>query len=370
MSKLVYIANIRLPTEKAHGIQIMEMCQAFKKNGVDVELLIPNRSTPIKDDLFKYYDIETKFPVKKLFCIELLALGKLMFWVETLSFSFSVFLYSLFRTNTIFYTRDRLPALILKLLGEKVILEEHYGHKNKLISKLISLNIPIVVITEALKDLYLGMGAKNEQILVAADGVDVDRFDIDVSRSDAREKLTLPQDKKIVLYKGHLYAWKGAGTLAQTAPLLNKDIQLVFIGGTEADVVEFKNNYGKYENVSILGNRPRKETPIYQKAADLLVIPNSAKEDVSKLFTSPMKMFGYMAGGVPIVASDLPSLREVLSEDTAYFFKPDDEKDLARVIQDVFNNYETAKGNAVKALEKVRKYSWRTRAQNIINFIS
>ena len=48
--KLLYIADIRLPTEKAHGAQIMKTCEAFSLNGIDTELIIPWRFNYLKDD--------------------------------------------------------------------------------------------------------------------------------------------------------------------------------------------------------------------------------------------------------------------------------------------------------------------------------
>jgi len=48
--KLTYIANIRIPTEKAHGIQIMEMCEAFGNHNLETELIIPWRFNRIKQD--------------------------------------------------------------------------------------------------------------------------------------------------------------------------------------------------------------------------------------------------------------------------------------------------------------------------------
>ena len=59
--KLIYIANLRLPTEKAYGIQIAKMCEAFGALGLDVELVTPYRISKIKDNLFDYYSIKKNF---------------------------------------------------------------------------------------------------------------------------------------------------------------------------------------------------------------------------------------------------------------------------------------------------------------------
>lgn len=368
--KLFYVANIRMPTERAHGIQIMEMCKAFTEHGYEVELVVPNRKTDIKDDPFVFYDIEPKFRIKKLWCLDLVRFGRVGFWIQSLTFAQSVVLYTLMESG-LFFTRDALIAVYLGLAGKRTAWEAHMGHTNILIRLVIRLRMRVVVITEALKELYENLGANSSRILVAPDGADIDRFDIHLSNQEARQQLNLPQDKKIVLYKGSLEAWKGAGTLAEAARYTKtQDIQFVFIGGKPNDVEAFKKEFADIPNLSILGNRPRKETPIYQKAADILVIPNSAKEDISKLYTSPMKLFGYMAGGVPIVASDLPSLREILSEQYAHFFTPDDAGSLASCIDNVFSNYDEAQGKAKDSLEKVREYSWAKRAQNIITFIN
>ena len=59
--KLKYLANIRFPTEKAHGIQIMSMCEAFAANGLAVELAVANRAV---SDRF------VKIKEDPLWCIE------------------------------------------------------------------------------------------------------------------------------------------------------------------------------------------------------------------------------------------------------------------------------------------------------------
>lgn len=368
--KLFYVANIRMPTERAHGIQIMEMCQAFANLGYEVELIVTDKKSEIKEDPFVFYDVEPSFKIKKLWCVDGVRWGRLGFWLQSLSFAESVAWYTFFKSG-IFYTRDELLSVYLKTTGKNVIWETHMGRENFIVKMVKILGIKVVAITEALKALYISLGFTANHILVAPDGADIARFDLELSKMEAREQLNLPQDKKIILYKGSLIAWKGAGTLASAAEYCKApDILFVFIGGTPADVEEFKKEFGQIKNISILGNRPRKETPIYQKAADILVIPNSAKEDISKLYTSPMKLFGYMASGVPIAASDLPSIKEVLGEEDAYFFTPDDSKSLAQTIDRVFANMDEASKKAKSALVKVRQYSWENRAKSILSFIS
>src|ERR1035437_1743167 len=366
--KLFYIANMRMPTERAHGIQIMEMCQAFVHLGSDVELVVTNRKTSVADDPFVFYDIPESFKITKLWCLDAISLGRIGFWIQSVTFAERVAWYVVMKKG-IFYTRDELLAVYLKLLGKNVAWETHMGRKNFFVKLINLFKIPIIAITEGLKDVYIG-GTSPDNILVAPDGADISRFDIPLSKQDARKQLKLPLDKKIILYKGSLTPWKGAGTLAGATEFSKtSDTVFVFIGGNPTDVEEFKKEFGQIKNILILGNRPRKETPIYQKAADILVIPNSAKEDISKLYTSPMKLFGYMAGGVPIIASDLPSIKEILGESDAYFFTPDDAKSLGETIDILFLNINEAQKKATQSLLKVREYSWEKRARNIIDFL-
>ena len=66
MKDILYIANIRLPTEKAHGVQIMEMCSAFSAQGVNVELVVPKRRNTLIEDPFDFYKIKNNFTISRL----------------------------------------------------------------------------------------------------------------------------------------------------------------------------------------------------------------------------------------------------------------------------------------------------------------
>ena len=56
----IYITNVRMPAEKAHGIQIAKMCEAFSDCGVDLELIVPRRRNVIKEDPYDFYGIKRK----------------------------------------------------------------------------------------------------------------------------------------------------------------------------------------------------------------------------------------------------------------------------------------------------------------------
>jgi glycosyltransferase involved in cell wall biosynthesis len=103
-------------------------------------------------------------------------------------------------------------------------------------------------------------------------------------------------------------------------------------------------------------------------AADALVLPNSAEKTISAEYTSPLKLFEYMAAGKPIVASDLQSVREVLDEGNACLVPPDNPKALAKGIHSVLDNpdYATRLGERAKA-DGVQ-YSWVCRAEAITSF--
>src|SRR3989344_5400267 len=163
------------------------------------------------------------------------------------------------------------------------------------------------------KELVHTFAIPTERIMVAPCGVTVEELDIALSRDEARAILELPRDCKIALYCGHLYSWKGAATFADVAKLL-PDVQVLFVGGTFADVEKFRSNYSEMPNVRFVGHVPHTKVAMWQKAADVLVLPNTAKKKISKYYTSPMKLFEYMAAGRPIVASRLPSIEEIVSD--------------------------------------------------------
>ncbi|MSU73604.1 glycosyltransferase, partial [Candidatus Kaiserbacteria bacterium] len=116
-----------------------------------------------------------------------------------------------------------------------------------------------------------------------------------------------------------------------------------------------------------VGHVPHAMVPLWQSAADVLVLPNTGTQDISTKYTSPMKLFEYMASGRPIVASDLPSIREVLPEDSGFYCAADNPRELAAAIRKVIDGPDEARLRADRAVDLVRAYAWEARARRIAN---
>ena len=75
-SRLLYVANARLPTEKAHGHTIVKMCEAYTRAGLDVELWHPRRRQDPRLEgrsVFDYYGVEPCFRVRTLPNVDVIA---------------------------------------------------------------------------------------------------------------------------------------------------------------------------------------------------------------------------------------------------------------------------------------------------------
>ena len=360
---ILYIAAIRLPTDKAHGLQILKTCEAFAQKGDHVELLVPRRQNTLTDDPFVYYGVSPIFKITSLQVPDLFTLGRIGFMASLVWFAEVAHMRKSFWTADAIYSRDAFVLAQYVLLGRPLVYEAHT--KPTVISTFVARRAKrVVVISEGLREEYERLGVKKERIIVAPDAIDLETFSHPISKEESYTRLGLPHDKKIALYIGRLDGWKGVNTLCEASTLLPTTILVAIIGGDKDQIVRLAK---KYPKVVFLGYRPYRELADNQAAADVLILPNTAKDIDSVRYTSPLKLFTYMAANRPIVVSDLPSIREVLDEESAFFFVPDDAKSLADTIVHTLENSEIANRKAQKASELVHKYTWQTRADTIIS---
>lgn len=373
--RIIYIANLRLPTEKAHGIQVMKTCESLASNGADVTLVIPSKRNLIIEDPFDYYKVEKNFRIIRLPAFNFGPSGSLLFFVaNSITFYISLYFFLLTKNkrDTILYTRGEVAIILARFIPKKLFFWETHIKPKKinLYRKVFRRASGIITVTKYYaEELLADFKIPKESIFVAPDAVELKDFLVEGTKDFFREKVKLPKERKIVLYAGQLYSWKGVQVLAESANFLDNNIIIVIVGGADDDLANFREQYGRKDNILVLGQKPYSQIKYYLKAADVLVIPNSARSEVSMFYTSPLKLFEYMTSGVPIIASDLPSFREVLTEENAIFFVSDNSKDLAKKIQEILSNKELAENISKRALYDVENYTWLKRGNSILSFI-
>lgn len=372
MTDILYVANARVPSRKAHVYQILQMCDAFVEVGNDVELVVPKRRQPTQAPDVEYYDLPMAFRTTRLPCLDFLwlsthveTIARAAFYIQTVTFTLASLLYVTIREPDVIYTRSRFFAIVgSHLYGESIVVEVHRSPSHDLSTKLTGGAYDrcrgLVLISEGLEEEW--QSVTQAPTHVAPDGVDIERFEVHRPKEELRAALELPPGP-LVSYTGSLQPWKGVDTLVEAAHEL-KEATVCVVGGTDEQLEWLRSTTTPSSNVLLIGHVPPHKVPLYLAASDVLVVPNTAEKAISERYTSPLKVFEYMAAERPIVASDLPSLREILDEEIAYFASPDDPDSLAKTIEQALRD-PAATRRAEAAKERVTEYTWTARARNI-----
>lgn len=381
--KLLYIANSRIPTTKAHGFQTVKMCEAFSNAGIEVELWIPRRVNPIKDNLFTYYNVRETFAVRKIAIIDLMpllryikCLGFIVNFIGSASFAFFALLQLCGEKTDIIYSRDQFVGWFLSFSNRKFIYEIHSFPKNaRLYAKMWRCAHRIIAITQGLKDLLISHSVNQNKIIVASDAVDLTAFNaISQTKDELKTELGLPSGF-LIGYIGKfktLGMEKGVKTMIGSLPLVDDEAKMVFVGGDQDEIKKYKSLANRFNAASkciFVDYQPRTKAIKYIKAMDVLIIP-FPNEPHYAFYASPLKLFEYMASGRPIIASDLPALKEILNDKNALFFRPGDTGDLARAVKMIKSSSTLSYHLSQQALADVKNYTWDNRAKKIIDFMS
>lgn len=377
--KLYYFAQVhsQFPSTFANNIQVMKMCSAFGKAGIQTILIVPRRPGTkervqgLDASLWDFFSVQKNFEIR--WCSFPYPFKRL----EQSLYALFVLFYTLLRNvRGVIYTRSDWIALLLSMLGNKVILELHSYEKQsgvKFITRMAKLNrnlLALICISESLAKRIAKIGFPEEKINICHDGVDLELYEPRLERGEARIGLNLPLDVKIACHVGHLYEGRGFTTMLEAAVKL-PHILFVMVGGNQTDIERCKSlaESRNIDNIIFIGHISQKKVPRYLFAADVLLMPYTKKVSTHQ-YMSPMKLFEYMAAERPIIASDFPVLHEVLTNNkNAIFVTPGDPIALAGAIKSVIENKTFGENLGRMALSDVKQYTWQKRADKILEFL-
>lgn len=178
--------------------------------------------------------------------------------------------------------------------------------------------------------------------------------------------------KLVCGYFGHLYPGRGIEVVEAMAAA-RPDVLFLVYGGTEADLA-VRRSTCRLDNLCFMGHVPHPAARELMCLMDVLLMPYQesvsigvAGHDTAR-WMSPMKMFEYLGAGVPIISSDLPVLREVLSDArNALLASPSDAGAWISALARLDNNPAlAARIGSTAHVEYQEKHTWTRRAEQII----
>ena len=381
--KIVYITNARLPTEKAHGVQIIKMIEALSSLNNEVVLISPNRiqnEISHKTSVFDFYNVEKIFEHNLINFMDPYKYRSLM---PKFFYRFFSFLVNLLwgiksakigsKLNGDFYIfRDNTPFsyLFCAIFSKKCVIEFHDipPFLSRLIFKLglmISGKTVCFAVTNKLsEDLFHKFGkVKNlKKIDTLHDGVDLIKF---------KNNKIIENSTPLLTYCGSLSKSKGIDLIINSAKYI-KNVEFLIIGGLKADVDHYKKiaKDNGVKNINFIGQVNYSDVPNLLNKSDILLLPSSAKNIKSRNYTSAMKLFEYMSIGKPIIASNIPSNTEILENNlNCLLFEPDNPKSMVEKINTLINDKELNKKITKNSSKLAIKYSWTERSKKMIKRI-
>ena len=404
--RIVYLADIRFPIERANGIQTMETCHALGTRGHRVELVVrPDTHAPARDP-FAYYGLA---PLERLTIQTAPVTGPAAARrIGYLSFALGR-VAGAGRADVVF-TRDLgVASLVLRLpraLRPPLVYESH-GYAPDVAAALPQLiataSAPAgrklrrlarreahvwrtadgyVTITRSLAEDLAARFGERPRLHVVPDGTRVATRGDGARALDAKSRepgadVPHPGSSRsvasggapVVAYAGHLYAWKGVDVLLEALARV-PNVHGLIVGGhsAEPDLERVKTAAGRLgiaDRVTFTGLVEPGRVAELLRSATILVLPNPASA-ISDRFTSPLKLFEYMAAGRAIVASDLPSIREVLHDGVNAVLVPaGDAAAIASGITRLLDDPSLAARLALAATEASIHYSWERRAERL-----
>jgi glycosyltransferase involved in cell wall biosynthesis len=223
----------------------------------------------------------------------------------------------------------------------------------------------IIAVSNATKNYVLSLGAKPEKVKVLHNGVDLVRFrPLAGKREEMRRKLGISQNSIVVLTVRRLVYKNGIDTLIESANIaVKKNPKIVFLvvgKGPDLNNVQMKiKQLGIENNFRFTGFVKDEDLPFYYNAADFFVLPSKSGEGL------PLVALEAMACGLPVIATNVGGISEILMEDYGKLVPPNQPELLAKAVLEFSNIDLSSRKKEIRAIME-EKYSWDKNVETLI----
>lgn len=375
--RLLYLHTGRPEENKANCLQVLQMCLAFRRLGVDVTLAINSYEL---DEAGARRALAAQLGQADLpFALRVYSGRRLLGRFRSLGCVGAVRRVCRETPHDAAFVRD--PVLLPWIAREcaAVIFESHNRlpggvrgwlvgpWRRRVLGELSRPRVRLVVaISQALADWWAGAGVPRAKLLAAHDGIDPERYAALPSKAEARRALGLRAEGPVAVYAGSLYGDRSIPTLLALARQ-RPDVLMVIVGGPE----DARQRYAAearaqgLANVRFTGRVPFRDVPLHLAAADVLLMLWS--EDVPTIrYCSPLKVFEYMAAERTIVGHRFPTIEEVVTHGThAYLADPRSFDELSALFARAVDAPDAGLAAAARA-RVTEHYTWEQRCKAIL----
>jgi glycosyltransferase involved in cell wall biosynthesis len=277
------------------------------------------------------------------------------------------------------YLSSLIAAKIAKKYSKPLVLTQHntfieYNNFWDKIEKLNDLAIgrevlkeaeKIIVVSNATKNYVLSLGADSEKIRVLHNGVDVNRFrPLTGVKDEMRKKLGISKDSSVVLTVRRLVYKNGIDTLIESAKIaVKKNPRLFFLvvgkGPDFGKVKEKIEQLGMQENFRLMGFISDEDLPLYYNVADFFVLPSKSGEGL------PLVALEAMACGVPVIATNVGGISEIMKEGSGKLVLPNSPDSLAEAILEFSHSELSTLKKDLRAMIE-QNYSWDKNVEKLV----
>ncbi|TMQ17607.1 MAG: glycosyltransferase family 4 protein [Deltaproteobacteria bacterium] len=368
--RILYVSLSYVPSRRASSMQVMNMCAALAARGHEVTLIAKRPAVSDADAPATAGATDHAFyGVAPAFRIDKLARPAWRGGGVVYAASMAGRLVAARGRVDLVYSRDLAGTAIAAALGLPFVFELHgvpAGGWQRVLRRFAAAPAcrGLVAISEALRRDLDAAGLLRVPVVVAHDACDA------ALGRPPRGELGAPPR---IGYVGNLYRGRGVELVLALAGRMPR-CRFELVGGSEADLARIRGD-GVPANVVLHGFVPPARLAEFYAGFDVLLLPHprsgvrgaTGGADISR-WTSPMKMFEYMASGAPIVASDLPVLGEVLGDGVNALIAPaGDAAAWQQAIERLLGDAALRVRLATRAQADLRRdHTWAARAERVL----
>lgn len=385
MCEVTYVAPYPVPSVKADAGQDVAMCTALARHGARVRLVHGRAPEGFPADLFAHYGVDREFSSQPLAHDRLDGLTRRLARRQGRPASVALAAASLSRSLLVahaaarprsdwYFTKAPVAGWWLARSGRRVVWEAASFPSRSdrpLVRRLLrSRNLLLAfAITAGLAEDLEGLARPRRPVHHLPVGVDVARYAAPLTGANAcHMRAGTDSGQPVVVYTGWMRPDRGVDVIVRTAALLPA-VRFVLVGGRDAEIADLRRLAGDLcaTNIEFTGPVAPPTVPSYQRTADVLLLPQQGSTRHLTHHVSPAKLFEYMAAGRPIIAADLPCIREVVRDgDNGLLVPPGDPQVWAQTISTVLEQPELGRSLAAAARREAPRYDWTRRAERVL----